>query len=45
MDVAAGDWIVGKAAASVVIRHPLLGEVEVFNTHVGPNSYHALGAC
>ncbi|PRP77395.1 hypothetical protein PROFUN_14401 [Planoprotostelium fungivorum] len=28
-----GDWIVGKAAASAVIRHPLAGDIEVFNTH------------
>jgi sphingomyelin phosphodiesterase 2 len=35
MDVAAGDWFVGKAAASVVILHPLLGQVQIFNTHVG----------
>lgn len=34
IDVAAGDWFVGKAAASVVIAHPILGEVQVFNTHV-----------
>ena len=26
----------GKAAASVVINHPVLGEVQVFNTHVRP---------
>lgn len=34
MDVAAGDWFVGKAAASVVILHPVLGQVQIFNTHV-----------
>ncbi|KAI5121302.1 hypothetical protein M0805_003771 [Coniferiporia weirii] len=34
LDVAGGDWFVGKAAASIVIRHPTLGEVEVFNTHL-----------
>ncbi|KAJ7597391.1 inositol phosphophingolipids phospholipase C [Mycena floridula] len=34
IDVAAGDWFVGKAAASVVILHPRLGEVQVFNTHL-----------
>lgn len=34
MDVIAGDWFVGKAASSVVVVHPVLGEVEVFNTHV-----------
>lgn len=36
VDVAAGDWFVGKAAASIVVQHPALGEVEVFNTHVCP---------
>jgi sphingomyelin phosphodiesterase 2 len=30
----AGDWFAGKACASVVIPHPVLGETEVFNTHV-----------
>ncbi|KAG2022840.1 inositol phosphorylsphingolipid-phospholipase C [Coprinopsis cinerea AmutBmut pab1-1] len=34
IDVAAGDWFVGKAAASVVILHPILGQVQVFNTHL-----------
>ena len=34
VDVAAGDWMVGKAAASVLLQHPVLGEVELFNTHV-----------
>jgi sphingomyelin phosphodiesterase 2 len=34
IDVAAGDWFVGKAAASVVILHPELGQVEIFNTHL-----------
>ncbi|THH04370.1 hypothetical protein EW145_g5572 [Phellinidium pouzarii] len=34
LDVAGGDWFVGKAAASIVIRHPTLGEVEIFNTHL-----------
>ena len=34
LEVAKGDWFVGKAAASVVIQHPILGEVEIFNTHV-----------
>lgn len=40
LDVAAGDWFVGKAAASVVIVHPVLGEVQVFDTHV--SDYYAL---
>ncbi len=34
LDVLAGDWFVGKAAASVLIMHPTLGQVQVFNTHV-----------
>lgn len=34
IDVIAGDWFVGKAAASVLITHPVLGEVQIFNTHV-----------
>ncbi|KAH9486305.1 Inositol phosphosphingolipids phospholipase C [Psilocybe cubensis] len=34
LDVAAGDWFVGKAAANVVIMHPILGQVQVFNTHL-----------
>ncbi|KAF9270690.1 inositol phosphophingolipids phospholipase C [Marasmius fiardii PR-910] len=34
IDVTGGDWFVGKAAASVVINHPVLGEVQVFNTHM-----------
>ncbi|KIY73558.1 inositol phosphophingolipids phospholipase C [Cylindrobasidium torrendii FP15055 ss-10] len=34
LDVAAGDWFVGKAAASVVLLHPILGELQVFNTHL-----------
>ncbi|KAI0652406.1 Endonuclease/exonuclease/phosphatase [Trametes meyenii] len=34
IDVAAGDWFVGKAAASIVFAHPLLGQVQVYNTHL-----------
>lgn len=34
IDVIAGDWFVGKAATSVVILHPVLGQVQIFNTHV-----------
>lgn len=34
IDVAAGDWFVGKAAASILIAHPVLGQVQIFNTHV-----------
>lgn len=37
LDVAGGDWFVGKAAAHVVIQHPILGQVQVFNTHVRDN--------
>lgn len=36
IDVAAGDWFVGKAAASILIAHPVLGQVQIFNTHVSP---------
>jgi hypothetical protein len=31
----AGDFFVKKAAANVVILHPLLGEVEIWTNHVG----------
>ncbi|CAE6457129.1 unnamed protein product [Rhizoctonia solani] len=34
LDVAGGDWFVGKAVASAIIDHPLLGEVEILNTHL-----------
>ncbi|KIL71557.1 hypothetical protein M378DRAFT_188979 [Amanita muscaria Koide BX008] len=34
IDVGGGDWFVGKAAASVIIDHPVLGQVQVFNTHL-----------
>ncbi|KAG5729094.1 putative neutral sphingomyelinase [Termitomyces sp. T112] len=34
LDVSAGDWFVGKAASSVVLLHPILGQVQVFNTHL-----------
>lgn len=34
IDVLAGDWFVGKAAASVLIAHPILGQTQIFNTHV-----------
>jgi hypothetical protein len=34
MDVAGGDWIVGKAASSILIDCPGLGLLEIFNTHV-----------
>jgi sphingomyelin phosphodiesterase 2 len=29
-----GDWFDGKGCASCVIEHPVVGEIEVFNTHV-----------
>ncbi|KAL4241774.1 neutral sphingomyelinase family protein [Abortiporus biennis] len=34
IDVIAGDWFVGKAAASILITHPVLGQVQVFDTHL-----------
>ncbi|CDZ97484.1 Sphingomyelinase family protein [Phaffia rhodozyma] len=37
------DFFVNKAAGSVVIEHPELGQVEVFTTHMhagGPEGYH-----
>ncbi|KAG8731905.1 phospholipase C type enzyme [Ceratobasidium sp. 423] len=34
LDVTQGDWFVGRAVASVIVDHPLLGEVEIFNTHL-----------
>ncbi|KAI0363527.1 DNase I-like protein [Pilatotrama ljubarskyi] len=34
VDVVAGDWFVGKAAASILFAHPVLGQVQVFNTHL-----------
>jgi sphingomyelin phosphodiesterase 2 len=33
-DVSGGDWFVGKAAGSIVVQHPDLGLVQVFNTHL-----------
>lgn len=38
LEVIAGDFFVNKAAGKIVIRHPQLGEVEVWNTHM-----HAAG--
>ncbi|KAG6380960.1 Endonuclease/exonuclease/phosphatase [Boletus reticuloceps] len=38
MDVTGGDWYVGKAAGSVTVFHPTLGEVQIFVTH-----FHAKG--
>ncbi|KAH8835574.1 Endonuclease/exonuclease/phosphatase [Flagelloscypha sp. PMI_526] len=34
LDVAAGDWFVGKAAVSIVIDHPDFGLTQIFNTHL-----------
>ncbi|KAK2461450.1 hypothetical protein APHAL10511_005913 [Amanita phalloides] len=34
IDVKAGDWFVGKAAVSVVVDHPVLRHVQIFNTHL-----------
>jgi hypothetical protein len=34
VDILGGDWFVGKGAAHLVILHPTLGQVQVFNTHV-----------
>lgn len=34
LDVLGGDWFVGKAAASIIVAHPILGQLQVFNTHV-----------
>jgi sphingomyelin phosphodiesterase 2 len=34
LDVIGGDWFVGKAAVSVLLAHPILGQLQVFNTHV-----------
>ncbi|EKM61371.1 uncharacterized protein PHACADRAFT_168818 [Phanerochaete carnosa HHB-10118-sp] len=48
IDVLAGDWFVGKAAASVLIVHPVLGQTQIFNTHLfamggdeGPDHFKA----
>ncbi|KAJ7161318.1 inositol phosphophingolipids phospholipase C [Mycena crocata] len=34
IDVGGGDWFVGKAAVSIIISHPILGQVQIFNTHL-----------
>ncbi|KAI0931480.1 hypothetical protein AcV7_001149 [Taiwanofungus camphoratus] len=48
IEVIQGDWFVGKAAASVLVAHPILGQVQIFNTHLfapggnsGPNHQQA----
>jgi len=49
IDVARGDWIVGKGLFSVLLSHPVLYEVEVFNTHVRALSFrrneHGMTPC
>lgn len=37
MDVAAGDWFVGQAAASAIVLHPFIGEIQIFNAHASNN--------
>ena len=34
LDLKGADWFAGKAAATVLVTHPVLGRVQVFNTHV-----------
>ncbi|KAJ8079108.1 phospholipase C type enzyme [Marasmius tenuissimus] len=34
LDFKGADWFAGKAAASVILEHPLLGDLQVFNTHL-----------
>ena len=34
LDVFGGDWFVGKAAVSILLTHPILGQLQVFTTHV-----------
>ncbi|TBU25303.1 DNase I-like protein [Dichomitus squalens] len=34
VDVVGGDWFVGKAAASIIFAHPILGQVQLYNTHL-----------
>ncbi|KAJ7651688.1 inositol phosphophingolipids phospholipase C [Mycena polygramma] len=34
IDVGGGDWFVGKAAVSITVSHPILGQFQVFNTHL-----------
>ncbi|KAH6917592.1 inositol phosphophingolipids phospholipase C [Coprinopsis sp. MPI-PUGE-AT-0042] len=33
LDLKGADWFAGKGAGSVLVKHPLLGELEIFNTH------------
>ena len=34
LDVIGGDWLVGKAAVSVLLGHSILDKLQVFNTRV-----------
>ncbi|KAH7923233.1 hypothetical protein BV22DRAFT_1069085 [Leucogyrophana mollusca] len=34
IDAFGGDWFVGKGAGSVTILHPILGKVQIFDTHL-----------
>ncbi|TCD68106.1 phospholipase C type enzyme [Steccherinum ochraceum] len=34
IDILDGDWFVGKAAASILVAHPILGQVQIYNTHL-----------
>ena len=43
LDVKGGDWFVGKAAVSVVVKHPVLGDIQIFNTHVSNDERVLLG--
>ncbi|KAG9323984.1 hypothetical protein KVV02_007306 [Mortierella alpina] len=42
MAIHRGDWWDGKGCASVVLAHPTVGEIEVFNTHLHA-TYHEAG--
>jgi sphingomyelin phosphodiesterase 2 len=43
-DAFGGDWFVGKGAGSVTIMHPVLGQVQIFVTHVSLST-HSLSRC
>ncbi|CAE6368165.1 unnamed protein product [Rhizoctonia solani] len=34
LDLTGGNWFGGKGVVSTILDHPLLGEVEIFNTHL-----------
>jgi sphingomyelin phosphodiesterase 2 len=34
LDLKGADWASGKAVASVTVTHPVLGQLQIFNTHV-----------